>query len=99
MLSKDSLADFQSVLYSRFQAESDSGPVELKLTEVEVKQASPQAEQFSLLLKGPEAPFLPQQMYRMNHEQLGELDLFMVPVGKGKDGFLYEIVFNRLVTG
>jgi hypothetical protein len=35
-------------------------------------------------------------MYRMEHDVLGALDLFLVPIARDEDGFQYEAVFNRL---
>lgn len=98
-MTRDSLTDFQQALHSQFQVETDAGPVVIELVKVENKGSSSQVEQFSLLLVGPEAPFLPQQIYRMQHGELGELELFMVPIGREKDGYLYEIIFNRLIVG
>ncbi|MFE5322763.1 DUF6916 family protein [Paenibacillus sp. NPDC056579] len=98
-MAKDSLADFQRALHSLFQVETEAGAVTIQLVKVENTTSSPQIEQFSLLFTGPATPFLPQQLYRMQHEELGELVLFMVPIGREKDGYLYEIVFNRLIEG
>lgn len=36
---------------------------------------------FSVLFHGPLQPVLPQGIYHVVHEQLGEMDLFLVPVG------------------
>ena len=49
------------------------------------------------MLQGPLDAFLPQATYRLEHEQLGALDLFLVPVRKEAAGFLYQAVFNRLL--
>lgn len=50
-----------------------------------------------LINRGPAEPLLPQQTYRMEHEEMGELTLLLVPVGRDETGFTYEAVFNRLV--
>ena len=49
--------------------------------------------QFSLLFQGPAAPVLAQGTYRLAHEELGDLDLFLVPVGPGAGGMRYEAAF------
>jgi hypothetical protein len=36
---------------------------------------------FSVLFHGPLEPVMPQGTYRLEHEQLGALELFIVPVG------------------
>ena len=48
------------------------------------------AEPFSLLFKGPRELVLEQQIYRLEHPDLGSLELFLVPVGFGES----EAVFN-----
>jgi len=54
-------------------------------------------ETFSLFFHGPMEFCLPQGIHKLLHNDLGEIDLFLVPVGKDKDGYQYEAVFNRMV--
>jgi hypothetical protein len=49
---------------------------------------------FSLLFTGPLEPALSQLIYTLSHDRLGELSLFLVPVGLDDRGRLYEAVFN-----
>ena len=49
--------------------------------------------QFSLLFRGPVDPLLPQRTYRLEHAELGDLDLFLVPIGPDAEGMRYEAVF------
>jgi hypothetical protein len=49
---------------------------------------------FSLLFRGPSQPILPQAIYRLTHDQLGSLDLFLVPLQPETDGARYQAVFN-----
>ena len=72
-----------------------SGALELELTEVVSTLSTPRQEQFSLFFRGPADVYLPQMTYHTEHDALGELDLFIVPVGRQPDGFRYEAVFNR----
>lgn len=51
-------------------------------------------EAFSVLFGGPPGPALPQAIYRIEHELLGDLDLFLVPLGPDADGQRYEAVFT-----
>jgi hypothetical protein len=51
-------------------------------------------ERFSAFFVGPEQPLLPQLTYTVNHEQMGEFELFLVPVARIDGGFRYEAVFN-----
>ena len=50
---------------------------------------------FSLHFVGPQDPYIPQATYSMTHETLGgPHSMFIVPIGKGKEGYMYEAVFN-----
>ena len=51
-------------------------------------------EAFSLLFCGPLQPALPQRIYRIGHAVMGDLDVFLVPVGPHADGMGYEAVFT-----
>ena len=82
----------------RLTAET-SDPVELELIQLTEGVSSPRHEQFALLFLGPQNPFLPQAIYQLHHDTLGELDLFLVPVGRDQNGFQYEAVFNRFLEG
>jgi len=45
---------------------------------------------FSLVFQSAPEPSLPQRIYRVEHEQLGAIDIFLVPIGPGR----YEAVFT-----
>ena len=40
---------------------------------------------------------MPQGIHRLTHSNLGELELFLVPVGRDSAGFQYEAAFNNLI--
>jgi hypothetical protein len=54
-----------------------------------------QEETFSLFFHGPPDPFMPQAIHKLKNERMGEVSLFLVPVGQDREGFRYESVFNR----
>lgn len=94
----DALSAFQKVAGTKFEVILASGNVQLVLSKVTDHGSTPAHEQFSLMLLGPGDKFLPQQIYSLRHEILGELELFLVPVGQKSDGsYQYEIIFNRFV--
>jgi hypothetical protein len=74
----------------------DEKVVEVELIEVSELRENQRQERFSLLFRGPRETLLPQQLYNLRHESLGEFELFLVPVAEAPDGFVYEAVFNRL---
>ena len=68
----------------------------IRLYEVAEESSSPKIEQFSLLFRGPLAPHCAQGIYSLQHDKLGELSLFLVPVGADGEGMRYQAVFSRL---
>ena len=59
-------------------------PLDVDLAEVTEHGANrpgPFRAPFSVVFHGPLQPVLPQGIYRVEHEQLGTLELFIVPVG------------------
>ena len=78
---------FAPLVGSHFQIEIDKARVvAAKLVEA----AGSGDKSFSLLFSVADGIDLPQRTYRVSHEELGEVDLFMVPLGGGK----LESVFN-----
>ena len=49
---------------------------------------------FSLVFLGKDPRVLPQRLYRLEHEEMGALAIFLVPVGKDAEGVSYQAVFN-----
>ena len=90
--------EFSQHLNSTFLITFTDGEIELRLVEVKgyVPGANEESgmERFSIFLDGARV-CLPQGVYRLKHEQMGELDIFLVPVSAEQDGFRYEAVFNR----
>lgn len=70
---------------------------DLEMIDLSELKLSPRQERFSLLLLGPPDKFLGQGIRHLHHDELGEFDLFLVPIGQDEAGVSYEIVFNRLV--
>lgn len=52
-------------------------------------------ESFSLIFRGSLNQPLRQRTYKMTHPKLGDLEIFLVPVGKDDGARYYEAVFNR----
>jgi hypothetical protein len=89
---------FQPHVGSRFRLCADDVlDVELfEVDEVGGRAGAPEAARapFSIVFLGPREPVLPQRIYRLEHEQLGTLDLFLVPIGRDDAGVRYEAVFT-----
>ena len=73
-------------------------PIELELTQVKgyLSNAHEQTgmERFSAFFHGPGDRFLRQGIYSIEHEVMGEFELFLVPIAQDEKGFHYEAVFN-----
>jgi hypothetical protein len=81
-------------------AVNDRPPVSLELIEATEgsEPGGPRPEgqarmQFSVVFRGVMAPVLPQGTYHFTHAELGELDLFLVPIGPDSEGMRYEAAF------
>jgi hypothetical protein len=48
---------------------------------------------FRVRFRGPAEPLLEQRIYRVEHDSVGALDVFLVPLGVGEEGALYEAIF------
>lgn len=51
-------------------------------------------EPFSLLFRHEAAVVFPQRIYTMNNESMGEFGIFLVPIARDRDGFIYQAIFN-----
>lgn len=98
MLERLSKADFAQNVNTFFQCRLGAGrAIELQLVELREGRSSSRQEQFALLFCGPHAAPLAQGMYPLQHQLLGEFELFIVPVARDAQGLYYEAVFNRLL--
>jgi len=71
--------------------------IELKVTDVcKVMERSKRLtrQPFSIYFAGPRDVLVKQGTYRLRHEQLGEMSIFIVPVAQAAGGFEYEAVFT-----
>jgi hypothetical protein len=89
-------AEFLENLESKFRLHlDDSEQVELELFEVSERKTAQRQEIFSIEFRCPSSVVLPQRTYRLDHDKLGQFDLFLVPIRKDDQGVYYEAVFNR----
>ena len=76
----------------------DGPPIDLELVEVKgyLTKAGEQTgmERFSAFFKGPTEPYLAQNTYSLQHDQMGEFPIFLVPIARDEQGVRYEAVYN-----
>ncbi len=50
---------------------------------------------FSLIFRNPDkTSYLPQRIYCLEHEKMGSLEVFIVPLGPDVSGMRYQVIFN-----
>lgn len=93
---------FARHLNTKFYIPLDVRRVELELARVVGDKSSLDkiegVERFSLYFLGPGDFYLPQRTYRMEHDQLGALEIFIVPVGIQDNRYQYEAVFSHMTN-
>jgi hypothetical protein len=91
-------AEFSKHVGSKFLVKLEPQALELELLEVKGYLPGPNdqtgMERFSVFFKGPREIQLPQRVYLLNHERMGEFEIFLVPIACDEQGFRYEAVFN-----
>jgi hypothetical protein len=92
MLDTLTLEDFRPLLHDRFRVAPDGAPTfDVELVEVtEIPREPGGRAPFSLVFEGGPNPPLPQAIYRVEHDRLGELDIFLVPIAVDQ----YEAIFT-----
>lgn len=97
MLESLTIDDFRPHVGSAFHVSDPS--IELHLEQVAAVMESERARlkrtPFSLFFRGPVEPLLPQKIYELRHSAFGEpLSMFLVPIGRIREGIQYEAVFT-----
>ena len=89
--------EFTKNANTKFQVQADDNTrVEIELIKISELKLHPQQEEFTVQFRGPLNMFLSQSTRHFTHDQMGQFELFIVPVRKDEQGFYYEAVFNRL---
>jgi hypothetical protein len=94
-----SLAEFQARLNEQFMVPlADHSFYPLTLIEVTAlpHKSAPaiRSDPFEMKFRGPGPGYLPQQIHQLHNEALGLCPVFLVPIGRDGDGFLYQAIFN-----
>src|SRR5271165_277620 len=90
------IGDFTQHLHTRFVIAQPEN-YELELTEV-TDSSNAQLQQFSLIFTGTVSPCLRQGMHTLVHPEIGNCELFLVPLGPDVAGMRYEAVFSRFIN-
>ena len=87
---------FAKHIEQTFQLLNEDVQLDLILTEASLlSQHSEQKQQgFTLLFKADNSMSLEQRIYSLQHKEIGEFSLFLVPISQDETNFYYEAVFN-----
>ncbi len=91
------LEHFAGCVNETFHAALNEGEIEFVLVEARplAMQSPNQARApFSLLFRNTALFLFPQQIYQMRNARIGEVGIFLVPIARERDGFLYQAIFN-----
>ncbi len=101
---------FAPLVGQHFRTEWEGGATELRLSEVRplpaprrrdsagvvsaVTEGPFRQEPFSLMFNGPLETFLEQRMYRMTPANGDSVEIFLVPIRRESDSYVYQAVFG-----
>ncbi|HET9033744.1 MAG TPA: hypothetical protein VFN25_12665 [Dokdonella sp.] len=91
------LEHFSGCVNETFRAEINGGEIEFVLVEarpIQAPAANLMRAPFSLLFRNTSSFLFPQQTYPMHHSRVGDVGIFLVPIARERDGFLYQAIFN-----
>ncbi len=92
-------SDFTGYLHQHFTVMLAGGDtLDLQLVEVMALGSAPagrQRQPFSLIFRHDRTDaYLPQGVHTLHHAEMGQLELFLVPLGPAPDGMRYEAIFT-----
>ena len=96
MLDRLRKEDFVPLLGDKLKVCAGNSETELEVKEV-VSLAAPSpraAAPFYVVLRSRDGWRAAQGMFRIEHPELGALELFTVPIGPDGEGLCYQIIFN-----
>lgn len=89
--------EFSKHLNTKFRVKNVE-PIELELTGIKGYLSKPNEEtgmeRFSAYFLGSGDHYLRQSVYVLDHDVMGEFELFLVPISQDERGYQYEAVFN-----
>ena len=93
-LTKETFEPAAGSVFALQLGEGQTVPLELSAVRGNGLQGMATREQFALHFRGPSAPVLAQRIYRLEHPDLGALEIFLVPIQRDAGGMTYEAVFT-----
>lgn len=94
------LATFLPLVDQEFEVQCENGTETLPLVLFEATAMTRHdypgvsRDPFQIRFKGPLSQLLPQRIYSCSHDNLGAMEIFLVPIAQEADGYVYQAVFN-----
>ncbi len=90
--------DFASQANTTYELWLGDSAMTLTLVDIQPLAAPQNAAQmrhpFSLIFRSTVQLVLPQRIYRLKNAASGEIEIFLVPIGRDASGVTYQAVFN-----
>lgn len=100
MNERPAIGAFQACLQQKFRMGLGAGnSLDLELIEVRDlgrrrHSDGSQLTCYALIFRAPTRAAAPQATYQVQHDTLGRLEIFLVPIGADEVGMRYEAIFN-----
>lgn len=89
---------FEGHVGSGFRVTDGGSPLILVLDRLEVGPSSSRQVQYALFFRAEGDAPLDQRTYHLDHEALGGMDIFLVPVGRVERETEYQACFSHLAA-
>jgi hypothetical protein len=89
-------SDFEPLLHQKFRLVEAGTEIALELIEVSQTRSARGGEKrapFILQFKSSPGAMRPQGIFRIEHEELGAIEVFAVPVSADESGCCYDVIF------
>ena len=87
---------YEPLLGSTFKAVFSDAEIDLILVEAKLKTDDSVMHSFMLIFEGDPKYQFPQHNYTLRHEKLGEIVVFLVPLGPKEGAFQLQAIFSVL---
>ena len=100
MIEQLTSTDFSPHVNDKFRIHIEgSDSLEAELLDVKDLEGAAKAKEdqrmpFSIIFQCSHDQPLPQAIYKIEHEKIGALELFLVPIGQDEKGVRYEALFS-----
>jgi uncharacterized protein DUF6916 len=90
--------EFSKHLNSTFRIRlSPEQTLDARLVEISEHMVSARQDRFAIVFETSNEVLIQQGIAPFEHDQMGDFQLFIVPIGRDEEGTRYEAVFNRVI--